>query len=302
MDLEIRHLKLVEAIASEGSVTRAAARLNLTQSALSHQLRDIEGRLGAPLFQRTARRMVLTTAGQKVYECARRVLSELEIVEDAVRGEAQRTGRLRLTTECYTCYYWLPRQLCEFRRRYPRVDVSISAKSSISPVEAVAQGEVDVAIISDPVNSKRVETTPLFNDELMLVTQPGHPLAAKSYVTAQDLAGEHLILYCDDIAQLTVYQEVLIPAGLEPKSLTAVELTEAILELVKAGMGVSAMARWAIRPQIETGQVSVTRITRKGLRRYWSAATLKTRSKPAYLSEFVDILRREGEMALAEAS
>ena len=302
MDLEIRHLRLVEAVASEGNVTRAAGRLNLTQSALSHQLRDIEGRLGAPLFQRTARRMVLTTAGEKVYECARRVIEEIESVEDSVRGEAHCQGRLRVTTECYTCYHWLPRQLCEFRRRYPRVEVSISAKSTRHPSDAVADGEVDVAIISDPVRSKRVETTPLFSDELMLVTHPGHALSAKPYVTADDLANEHLILYCNDVSDLTLYQEVLIPAGVEPKSLTAVELTEAILELVKAGLGVSAMARWAIRPQIESGQVQVTRITRKGLLRHWRAATLKSRSKPAYLTEFVDLLRREGEPARAEAS
>jgi LysR family transcriptional regulator for metE and metH len=302
MDLEIRHLKLVEAVATEGSVTRAAARLNLTQSALSHQLRDIENRLETPLFRRTARRMTLTTAGEKVFECARRVLGEIENVEDAVRGGAHTRGRLRVTTECYTCYYWLPRQLREFRRRYPHVEVSINAKASSSPIEAVANGEVDIAIVSDPVGGKRVETTPLFADELLLVMAPDHRLAGKRYVTAKHLEQEHLILYCCDISQLTLYQEVLIPAGVRPLSLTGVELTEAILELVKAGMGVSAMARWAIRPAIESGQVKVTRITPKGLRRHWQAATLKSRSTPLYMREFVDLLRREGELSLAEAS
>lgn len=118
-------------------------------------------------------------------------------------------------------------------------------------------------------------------------------------VDAKDLADEHLVLSCDDIADRTLYQEVLIPAGVEPLSLTGVELTEAILEMVKAGMGVSAMARWAVKPAIDSGEVTVARITRNGLRRHWNAATRKSRSQPAYMQELVELLRRDPEVTRA---
>ena len=121
MNLEIRHLKLVATVAEEGSVTRAANRLHLTQSALSHQLRDVEDKLGVALFQRTARRMLLTPAGQRLLESAKLVLEELERAETALLHESnQRDGLLRITTECYTCYHWLPSLLQSCGSGFPR--------------------------------------------------------------------------------------------------------------------------------------------------------------------------------------
>src|SRR5215470_2310330 len=118
MDLEVRHLRLVAAVAEVGSLTRAGDRLHLTQSALSHQLRDIESRLGAPLFLRVGKRLVLTPAGD--------VLARLEQAEREIRQMGkERAGILRLTTECYTCYHWLPPLLIRYRRRFPRVEVRI---------------------------------------------------------------------------------------------------------------------------------------------------------------------------------
>src|SRR5437016_58519 len=120
MELEVRHLKLVEAIAGEGTMTRAAARLYITQSALSHQLAGLEETLGVALFRRVPRGMILTPAGEKLLECARSVLRELrEVQERVAAAESEGQGTLRISTECYTCYHWLPARLKEFRSRYP---------------------------------------------------------------------------------------------------------------------------------------------------------------------------------------
>ena len=109
MDLEVRHLRLVAAVAAVGSLTRAGDQLHLTQSALSHQLRDIESRLGAALFLRVGRRLVLTPAGQRLLASATDVLERLEQTEHDIREMGRdRAARLRITTECYTCYHWLP--------------------------------------------------------------------------------------------------------------------------------------------------------------------------------------------------
>src|SRR5262245_52205451 len=107
MNLEIRHLQMVQAIHDEGSVTKAAARLHLTQSALSHQLLGIEDRLGATLFQRVGRKMVITPAGERLLSAAKLVLMELRNTEHdiSVKGRTP-DGALRISTECYTCYHW----------------------------------------------------------------------------------------------------------------------------------------------------------------------------------------------------
>ena len=121
MDLEIRHLRLVAGIADAGSMTKAAGRLHLTQSALSHQLRDIEGRLGTALFTRLGRSMVLTEPGRRVLDAARRVIGEVQRAEEDVRRLAGHgEGTIRVCTECYTGYHWLGAILAAFQTRHPR--------------------------------------------------------------------------------------------------------------------------------------------------------------------------------------
>src|SRR5207253_2897118 len=128
MDLEVRHLKLVQAVAAHGSLTRAGSDLHLTQSALSHQLRDIETRLGTALFLRVGKRMVLTPAGEQVLRSAREVLAIIGRAEDDVRRMAGTAGAvLRISTECYTCYHWLPALLKAYERAHPAVDIQVEA-------------------------------------------------------------------------------------------------------------------------------------------------------------------------------
>src|SRR5215471_14938586 len=176
MELELRHLKLVEAIAAEGTMTRAAARLYITQSALSHQLAGLEETLGVTLFQRMPRGMVLTRPGEKLLECARSVLR-------AVR-EAQET--LRISTECYTCYHWLPSRLKTFHANFPRVDVEIVVEATRRPVDALLAGNLDLAIISHPPAQAAVSVRALFDDELVAILSPEHRLAGRRYLMPRD--------------------------------------------------------------------------------------------------------------------
>jgi LysR family transcriptional regulator, regulator for metE and metH len=293
VNLEIRHLKLVSAVAEEGSMTKASSRLHLTQSALSHQLRDIEEKLGVTLFQRTTKRMLLTPPGERLLESARRVLEELENAEKLLQQDPQHTeGVLRITTQCYTCYHWLPAQIQAFQKKYPRIEVRIVAEATRRAVEALLEGELDLAIVSDPIRNRKVELEPLFEDEFFLVVAPDHPLASRAYATAEDLADEHVILYTDDKKDSTLYQEVLVPAGVSPRRMSSVHLTEAIVEMVKAGLGVSTVAGWAIAPYVKTKQVKIVRLTRNGIHRNWQAATLRNAKRPTYIDNFVKLATR----------
>src|SRR5438045_3551208 len=123
VDLDVRHLKLVSVLAATANMTRAAESLNVTQSALSHQLRDIEERRGTRLFERRARKMSLTPPGVRILAAARHVLELLEQAERDVRGHTAPRSVLRLTTECYTCYHWLPELLRDYHESHPDVDV-----------------------------------------------------------------------------------------------------------------------------------------------------------------------------------
>ena len=131
VNLDIRHLKLIVAVTEEKSVTRAGEVLHLTQSALSHQLREIEEKLGTLLFRRMNKKMVLTPAGERLLQTARQVLDEMKRAEDHIsQMAANRQGTLRISTECYTCYHWLPEVMKEFRRKFPGVEVKIDADAT----------------------------------------------------------------------------------------------------------------------------------------------------------------------------
>jgi len=292
VDLEIKHLRLVSAIARAGSVTRAGDVLNLSQSALSHQLRDIEDRLGTPLFHRVGKRMVLTPAGDSLLRAAIQVLDIVERIEHEIRS-AGRTdaGRLRITTQCYTAYHWLPGLLKEYRLRHPHVEVQVDADATPRPIKSLLDGRIDLAIMSDRVRDRRLATRPLFEDELLVIMAPNHRLAGRAVVEPHDLADETVIIYPPK-EESTLLQRVLIPAGVTPRALQQVQLSEAIVELVKAGLGVATMARWAVEPYVRVGALRTARLTRKGFRRRWDAVMLRDMAGTAFAKDFIDLIVR----------
>jgi LysR family transcriptional regulator for metE and metH len=291
LHLEVRHLKLVEAVAREGGLTRAANRLHVTQSALSHQLRDIEDKLGAPLFLRLNKKMLLTQAGERLLSSAPAVLEELKRTEEDIRQIAlQRDGILRLSTECYTCYHWLPRVLKPFNLEFPRVEVRIVAEATRRPLEALLEGRLDLAITSAAARNQKLMFKPLFKDEMVVIVSPDHPLTSRAYVTAKDFASEHLLVYAVPKEESTIYQKVLVPAGVSPRHVSRVELTEAIIEMVKAGLGIGVMARWAVTPHVEAGRLRALPLTARGFHRRWSAAMIRQKTMPAYVLSFVQLL------------
>jgi LysR family transcriptional regulator for metE and metH len=292
MILELRHLKLVEAIAGEGTVTGAGRRLHLTQSALSHQLRDVEERLGAPLFHRISKKMILTPAGERLLRSARLVLQEVERTEEEVsRIGRQCEGVLRIATQCYTGYHWLPAVLKEFQARRPAVGVRIVVEATARPLEALLEGSIDLAICNSRVRDRRLAVKSLFDDEYLALVAPDHVLATRKFVRPSDFTEENLLVY-STLEETRFYQSLLAPAGLRPKSVSQVQLTEAMIEMVSAGLGIAVLARWAVQPHLASGSVRGLPLTRRGLRQEWRAVTLRSQTTPLYVREFIERLSR----------
>lgn len=287
MDLEVRHFKLVRAVAAFGGLTRAGRELHLTQSALSHQLRDVESHLGTPIFLRVGKRMLLTSAGERLLHSADEILERLERTEEAIRGLAGgRSGRLRVSTGCYTQYYWLPQVLRRLRAACPRVEVQIVAGAGRPVDELLLDGAIDVGIADHIVKDARLLVHPLFDDELVAVVQPAHRLAPKQFLTPEDFKDEMLLL--DAPAEThTIYQAVFTPAAVQLAGVQLVAQTSAILELVLAGLGIALLTRWAVRPQVETGAVRAIPLTQTGQRLRWNALVLKELGVEPHLREFL---------------
>jgi LysR family transcriptional regulator, regulator for metE and metH len=303
MILETRHLRLVTAVTDHGTLTRAGRELNLTQSALSHALLDLERRLGAPLFHRVGKRMVPTAVGERLVVRARRVLQLLtETEEEALRIASGLEGLIRLSTECYTCYHWLPALMQAFGQRFPNVEVRIVAEATRRPFRALLEGRIDLAIVHNMSADARIRHAALFEDELVVLTPPDHPFARQAFVAPEELVAEHLLTYRLPLRDLSIYQQVLGPAGVTPRRVTQIELTEALIEMVRAGMGVAVLAQWAVAPYVQAGKLTTTRFTESGLHRHWSAALLRQPSVPLHLREFINLLRTGPTQAPAVAT
>jgi len=296
MAIEVRDLRLLSAIAEQGTITRAGNVLFLTQSALSRQLADLEKRLGVTLFQRHGRRMVLTPAGERLLDSGREILGAVARAEQEAR-EAAGTAEavLRFATECYTCYHWLPSTLIEYRKRFPLVEPRIVAGATRRPVQALLKGQLDVAVVSGRVRDRRLSVTPLFADEFVAVVSADHPWVGRDFVSAADFSDQDVLLYNLTRTESTLFKEVLDPAGVTPRRVSRIELTEAILELARAGLGVAMLARWAVAPYVQSGELAAVSITRGGLHRQWSAVTMAHKEEPEYLRAFVDLLARIGQ-------
>jgi LysR family transcriptional regulator, regulator for metE and metH len=290
MDLEVRHLRLVMAIAEMGTVTKASTVLHLSQSAVSHALCDIESRLKTALFLRVGRRMAPTEAGEHLIRTAAEVLARLDEAEHAIRRSgAGQEGTLRLSTHCYTCYHWLPPLIEKFRSVHPGIRIEIRPDEARQPVTAVVEGRLDLALAIGPVKATTTVARHVFDETMLVVVAHDHPLAARSFVRPTDLEHETLLLHSRPEDSF-VYQRVLAPAGVRPRGVETVPLTEAITELARARLGVGLLADWAAAPYLKSGTLIGVPLTRRGVQREWFAVTLKAASASAHLRSFVDLL------------
>lgn len=296
--LESRHLRMVAEVSRTESVTRAADRLHVTQSAISHQLRELEDQLGTPIFVRSGRRMLLTPAGRLLVEAAGHVLDAIDQVEARVSQLARNiSGELRIAAQCHTGYHWLPALVDGLRHRYPAFEIRIAPEHTLNPIAALLDAKLDVAIMNNDSDDRRLRYRELFDDEQVAVVHPSHRWARQPNVTPTELVTEQLFLYSRSIEDSFTVQKVLRPAGIEPRRVTYLQLTEGILEMVKAGMGVSVLPRWSIANAIASGDIKAVPITKGGVFRKWYAVTLSGVPATPFMEEFIRLLVKQGPTA-----
>jgi LysR family transcriptional regulator, regulator for metE and metH len=294
MILEIGHLQIVDAVARTGTVTRAAEEFHVTQPAVSHRLRELEQRLGTTLFTRSGRRMTLTAEGTRLLESARRVLAELETVEtELAQYRVGRRGTLRVATECYLCYGWLPAVCRRLESERPGMEIRVVPDVTRNPLPALLDRTVDVAIIYSLPRHPRVVTRELFRDELVAVVPEHHPLARKPYLVARDFEPETLICHYAEPDRSVFDREVLDPAGVKPRRVLEVHVTGAVIEMVRAGMGLAVLPLWALPASRRESGLRILRVTKRGLFRTWHVAVLADQAARSATSALVRLLQEE---------
>ncbi len=291
--LTLKHLRMIEAIHEHGSITRAASRLYLTQSALSHQLVALEKHYDVALFERV-RPLRLTAAGERLLTLAREIAPKIDAAERELARLAGNfaVGRLRLAVECHTCYDWLMPVMDSYRRDWPEVEMDLVGGFHTDPLALLDEDRADLVVVSSAESHRQVTFFPLFAYEMLALMAADHPLAAKTWLTAEDFAHEVLITYPAPDRLLDVVQRVLKPAGIHPERRQA-ELTIAIVQLVASKKGLTALPAWAVAPYLERGYVVARPIGEQGLWSHLYAATRRTDAQSAWLQDFVTLLREQ---------
>jgi LysR family transcriptional regulator for metE and metH len=301
--LEFRHMETLLALAECGSLSKAAERLCLTQSALSHQLKALESHYGAALVEKNIRPLRFTAIGQRLLTLARHVLPLVaEAGRDVARLAQGHAGPLRVTVQCHNCFDWLMPAMDSYRSLWPEVELDIISGFVVDPLPLLERGEAELAVIHDrPPPHPHVTFSPLFRYQSVALMSPRHPLAAKSWLDARDFANETLITYPVPDEMLDVMKHCLIPAGVNPKRRTA-ELTVAILQLVASGRGIAALPSWTVGNYIERGYVVSRPIGPSGLSCELYAATTHAGAEAAYIREFIALTREQSLTQLTGVS
>jgi len=294
MHIEFRHLRTIKAIHDYGGVAKAADQLNITQSALSHQIKALEDQAGVELFVRRSKPMKLSAAGMRLLRLAHQVLPQVEALAAEFEGLRDgSSGRMHIAIECHACFEWLFPVLEAFRKTWPDVDVDIRPGLAFDALPALDKEEVDLVVSSDPEDLPGVTFTELFDYKAVFVAAASHPLAQKPFVEAEDFRGQTLITYPVDRTRLDVFSQLLIPAKVEPASVRQVELTAVILLLVASNRGVSVLPDWVVR-EVKYSSDYVTRpLTKSGITRRLYAATRTSDTDKPFVSDLIRLARQE---------
>jgi LysR family transcriptional regulator for metE and metH len=291
MNIALHHFKLVDTISKEGTLTKAAETLHLTQSALSHQLKELERELDVEVFARQGKRLHLSEQGYRFLRSAEKILAELRSLEEDINNYKNgKTSKLSISMQCYTAYHWLPGIIKYYKTRWPDIAIQILSDATRRPLEYLMNGDLDIGIIRTQMVNTKIRYEPIFEDSLVAVISRDHPLAAKSLIEIKDFQDEELILplYDPSYQDTPVIESLIQAQQVKPKTLHRIHYTDASIEMVNAGLGITVMADWIVEPYLKDRNIVTRPLHHSVAKRSWYAATCK--QTPA-IQNFLECLK-----------
>jgi len=291
MNIALHHFKLVDTISKEGTLTKAAETLHLTQSALSHQLKELERELDVEIFNRKGKRLHLSEQGYRFLRSSEKILAELRSLEEDINNYKNgKTSKLSISMQCYTAYHWLPGIIKYYKRRWPDINIQILSDATRRPLEYLMNGDLDIGIIRTQMVNTKIRYEPIFEDSLVAIINKDHPLAKKSVIEIADFKDEELILplYDPSYQDTPVIESLIQAQQVKPKTLHRIHYTDASIEMVSAGLGITVMADWIVEPYLKDRNIVTRPLHHSVGKRSWYAATCK--QTPA-IQNFLECLK-----------
>ena len=286
--MEIKYFRLIKTIVEEGSIANSSEKLFLTQSALSHQLRELEEQLTFKVFIRNRNQWKLTEEGEEFYELAIQVLSTIEKGFDKIKYIREGSkGAIRISTECYSFYQGIPSFLQKMRVLYPEIKIDLIMEATHQPIDKLLNQEIDMAIVTSKSKSDRLISLEVFHDEVFALIHQESCLATKPYLEPADFKDIHLIIHSYPLETVAVYQHFLKPNQIQPSKITAIPFTEVSLELVQNNQGVMCAPKWALQSFKLSEELRFKKIGKVGLSRKHYLVFRKEDQCKKYICDFV---------------
>lgn len=285
--IEHSHLKIIQALHVNGTLTEAANALCLSQPALSHQIRYLEKKMGVTLWERQGRTLRLTQAGNLLLEVAGQILPVLSQAEETLKAYSEgRQGILRIGVECYPCFEWLTGVIGEFMQQMPDIDIDIVHKFQFSGLEGLSNHHIDVLITPDFVRKEGIYYETLAEYQLVLLVSADHALATVKQLMPEHLARETLLTFPVPRERLDILTHFLIPSHLEPAKQRKIESLEIMLQMTALKRGVCVLPEWLADNKINNLKLKKIRIGKDGLSRKLFLAMRESDKTIAYIKKF----------------
>ncbi len=292
--MDIKYLRLVKTITEEGNMANSSQKLFLTQSALSHQLRELEQQLGFKVFIRSRNRWKLTEEGEELYKMAKEVLHTIQHRLSSIKQiQSGAKGVIKVSTECYSFYQGLPGFIQKMGLLYPDIEVDLVLEATHQPISKLLSGAIDMAFVTSKPENELLTNIPLFEDEIFALLHKEHGYNGKEYLEAKDFNDVHLIIHSFPLETVSVYEQFLKIHKINPIKISAIPLTEVALDMVNANMGMVCMPKWALRSFKLSEDIIFKRIGSNGLKRVHYLVVRKEDRQKKYINDFISNVEEE---------
>jgi DNA-binding transcriptional LysR family regulator len=302
--MNLNHLAIFHAVALSAGIGAGAARLHISQSAVSKQLADFEDHLGTTLFERLPRGVRLTESGKLLFGYANRIFaleSEAEqVLEDL---HTLRRGRVAIGASRTIGGYLLPAMLAQFKRLYPEVELTLEVANTAAIEEMLIDGAIDVGFSEGLGRSEALEFSVLTEDELVLIAPPGAHAAAPAPLTIGALHNLPMLVREAGSGTRAVTEQALAAHGVAPRTAMTLASTEAIKRAVAAGMGYAFVSALAVSTELQAGLLALVPVAGLSIRRPLHRLRLKSGWNSPAVAAFLQFMcQNAGERTTAPAS
>ncbi|MDP1593087.1 MAG: LysR family transcriptional regulator [Gallionella sp.] len=289
----LRQLQVFEKVAIHLNYSRAAEELYLSQPAVSMQIKQLEGHIGLPLFEQMGKKVFLTEAGRELFHYARSIsqqLSEMEAVFDDMKGLGQ--GKFTLSV-VNTANYFTPQLLAKFCHRHPNINVILQVANRDAVLKQLADNSTDLAIMGQPPEGLDLNAELFLDNPLVVIADPGHPLARLKNIKFAQLANETFMSREKGSGTRSAMERVFDLHQIQPHISMEMETNEAIKQAVRAGMGLGILSLHSIELELETGRLAILDVENFPLLRHWFVAYRHNKRLSSAALAFKDFLLTE---------